>query len=470
MPGESGGNRDGPARIRRMSPEDRKGSSPSRQLAFYALRDIERGGYADVVLHRHLERGRLTGRDRALATELVYGVVRRQRTLDTLLDQLGTKPAHQQPWELRLAVQLGLYQLRYLDQIPAAAAINTSVELVKGAGLPRLAGVVNGILRQYQRQAQGGDPLVLPGDPGAAVALRHSLPDWLVALWQAELGLGETEALGDWLNRPPYLDLRVNPLRTTVAAVQAALEAQGVVSNAIAGLPQGLRVLEGAGDVRALAGYDQGHWVVQDASAQMVSLLVDPQPGNCVVDACAAPGGKATHLAELMGDQGIVWACDRTPSRLKKVQQACDRLGLTAVKSFLGDSTHLEQFQGQADRVLIDAPCSGLGTLHRHADARWRQTPATIADLIPLQRQLLAQGATWVKPGGTLVYATCTLNPTENEVQVQRFLETHPDWTMPPLPPALAPYGTPEGWVKVWPHRHDRDGFFMVRFQRPPGD
>jgi 16S rRNA (cytosine967-C5)-methyltransferase len=208
--------------------------------------------------------------------------------------------------------------------------------------------------------------------------------------------------------------------------------------------------------------------MVQDCSAQLVSHLLEPQPGEVVIDACAAPGGKTTHMAELMDDQGTIWACDKTASRLRKLKQNCDRLGIQSVQIQTGDSRTVPQFIGQADRVLVDAPCSGLGTLHRHADSRWRQTPATVQELVSLQAGLLDQAATWVKPGGLLVYATCTLHPDENERQMVSFLARHPDWHQkPPVPGSpVAPFASPEGWIKVLPHQQLMDGFFMARLER----
>ncbi|MGD1930516.1 MAG: 16S rRNA (cytosine(967)-C(5))-methyltransferase [Leptolyngbyaceae cyanobacterium] len=443
--------------------------SPARQLAFDALKEIYRGGFADVVLHRLLHQRRLSAVDRPFATELVYGTVRRQRTLDALIDQLGKRAAHQQPLDLRIVLHLGLYQLRFLTQVPESAAVNTSVELAKAIGKGKLAGVANGILRQYIRLRQStADPLVVPSDRLQALAIRHSYPDWIVALWQQQLGWAETEQLCNWFNQSPTIDLRVNQLKTTVTDLAQTFLAAGIETQPLPHLPQSLRLTHHAGAIQQLPGYADGWWTVQDASAQLVSALVDPQPGMVVIDACAAPGGKTTHLAELMGDEGLIWACDRTTSRLKKVKQNLKRLQLTSVKPFTGDSTTLTRFAGQGDRVLVDAPCSGLGTLHRHADARWRQTPATVAELTQLQGQLLAQAATWVKPSGTLVYATCTLHPAENEVVIQQFLDAQPDWQI--LPPradeAAAAYTMPEGWIKVWPQRQQMDGFFMVRLGR----
>ena len=439
----------------------------ARQTALDSLKAIRKGAFADVELHKRLHQSSLDRRDRHLATELVYGCVRRQRTLNGLIDQLGKKQAHQQPPELQTILQLGLYQLRYLNAIPPAAAVNTSVDLAKANGQGRLSGVVNGILRQYLRLQAAhpdADPLTLPDDPVAALGLQHSFPDWIVALWYEQWGTEQTAELCQWFNQVPALDLRVNRLKTTVDAVEAAFSAVGVETLRLPHAPESLRLLQHVGDLKELPGYAEGWWSVQDGSAQLVAHLVDPQPGEVIIDACAAPGGKATHLAELMGDEGMVWACDRTTSRLNKIKANVARLGLNSLKTYTCDSRNVPKFYGQADRVLVDAPCSGLGTLHRHADARWRQTPESVRELATLQLELLTQTAHWLKPGGRLVYATCTLHPLENEAVVRQFLTEHPGWAIqPPKPetPAAA-FATEAGWIQVWPHIHNMDGFFMV--------
>jgi 16S rRNA (cytosine967-C5)-methyltransferase len=446
-----------------------------RQVALEALRDVEQGAFADAALDKRLHRGDLSECDRRLTTELVYGCVRRRRTLDALISQFATKPADQQPPLLRLILHLGLYQIRYLSQIPASAAVDTTVDLAKINGFGGLAGFVNGLLRQTLRQAaerESGDPLDLPADPVSRIGIWHSMPDWIVQQWIAQFGEAETAQLCAWFNQPPSIDLRVNRLRASVEQVEAAMQAAGVTVERLAGFPLALRLRSHRGPIPALPGYSEGWWSVQDASAQLVGALLDPQPGETVIDACAAPGGKTTHLAELMGDRGLIWAGDRSVNRLKKVLQNAERLQLTSIQLCPGDSRTLTQFTGQADRVLLDAPCSGLGTLHRHADARWRQTPDSVQALAQLQAELLRHVATWVKPGGTLVYATCTLHPDENERVVQDFLAEHPlekpQWRIESLPadhPA-ARFQQPEGWLRILPHRHDLDGFFMAKLIR----
>ncbi|MBD2529833.1 16S rRNA (cytosine(967)-C(5))-methyltransferase [Nostoc flagelliforme FACHB-838] len=462
-----------------------------RQLAFIALRDVHKGAYADVALDRVLQKVNLPDNDRRLLTELIYGSVRRQRTLDTLIDQLAKKKSHQQPQDVRTILHLGFYQLRYQERIPASAAVNTTVELAKENGFSGLTGFVNGLLRQYLRKAGGAggaggvaeknslllpqspapdvDPLQLPENPVERLGILHSFPDWIIQVWLEQLGLADTEKLCEWMNQSPTIDLRINPLRTSIEEVETALQSAGVLVRRIPYLPQALRLIGNAGSIQKLPGFREGWWTVQDSSAQLVGHLLDPQPGEVVIDACAAPGGKTTHIAELMGDKGKIWACDRTSSRLRKLQENSQRLNLQSIQIYTGDSRHFNQFQNTADRVLLDAPCSGLGTMHRHADARWRQTPESVRELSVLQQELLTHTSTFVKAGGVLVYATCTLHPAENEQVISAFLAKSPDWQIEPpsgvdLPDSA--YNTPQGWFKVWPHRQDMDGFFMVRLRK----
>lgn len=459
----------------------------ARQLAFSALKSVyQKDAFADVAVERVFAASpELDGRDRHLITQLVYGTIRRQRTLDAWIDQLAQKPAAQQPPNLRLILHLGLYQLYYLDQIPPSAAVNTTVDLAKTNGFPGLAGFVNGLLRQALRHLEqhqdlsGSQERVLAAralssdlkqavDPVQAIAIQNSYPDWIVQTWVDQFGIAEAEQLCEWFNQPPHIDLRVNRLQTTVETVMEAMAIAGITTQPIPHLPNGLRLPQGIGAIQTLPGFKEGWWSVQDASAQLVGYLLDPQPGEVVIDACAAPGGKTTHLAELMNDQGEIWACDRYPARLKKVQENAARLNLQSIQIQAGDSRTLEQFIGKADRVLVDAPCSGLGTLHRHADARWRQSAEKVGELAQLQGELLRQAATWVKSKGVLVYATCTLHPLENEQVVTSFLQQHPQWQLESVScmADIQPFVTEAGWLKVLPHRENMDGFFMVRLLR----
>ena len=440
-----------------------------RQLALFALQDIETGSYTEVTIDRLLAKAEMSALDRNLFTELVHGIVRRKRTLDSIIDRLAKQPAHRQPPNLRQLLRLGLYQLRYLDRIPESAAVNTTVELAKTNDLAGLTGVVNGILRQYIRlQGDPAEVLNLPTDLVGRLGHLYSFPNWLVAHWLEELGEVETEQLCEAFNQVPTIDLRVNILKIDRPKLIEIFETAGITAIPIPQLPQGLRFVGNVGSITQLPGYTEGWWTIQDSSAQLVTHLLDPQPGELVVDACAAPGGKTTHIAELMDNQGEILALDKTASRLKKLQQNIDRLQLNTIKILTGDSCGFNELTGTVDRVLLDAPCSGLGTLHRRADARWQKTPQQIRELAILQAKLLANTATWVKPGGVLVYATCTVHPLENDRVILPFLKTNPDWQIesPPTDAPLATLADEHGLIKVWPHRQQMDGFFMVKLRR----
>lgn len=444
--------------------------SSARKLAFIALRQIMyHKAFTDVALDRVLHKSGLKGSDRGLVAELVYGTVRRQKTLDAIINQFGSKPVEQQPPDLRVLLQLGLYQIRYLDSIPASAAVNTTVELAKDNRLGKLAGVVNGCLRQYLRsQAKQGDPLILPEDQPKKFALKYSFPEWLINTWLGQFGETETEALCEWFNRPATLDLRVNPLQSSLETLQTLFINAGVKCEAIAHLPHALRLTEKRGMIQNLPGYKEGWWTIQDASAQLVTHLLDPQPKEVIIDACAAPGGKTTHIAELMGDEGTIWASDKYKSRINKIEQNARRLNLSMIRTLIGDSREYPQFRQMADRVLLDVPCSGLGTLHKRPDIRWQQTPEKISELTKLQLELLEAGSKWVKPNGCLVYSTCTINPAENGAIATQFLENNPDWqiTKPRENSPAHSFLSAKGWIEVLPHKHNMDGFFMVKFQR----
>ena len=439
-----------------------------RQVVFNALYEIIlKDAYAEVARDRALAKISLTSQDQKFVSELIYGIVRRQRTLDALIDQFASKPASQQPPKLRLILLIGLYQLRYLTQVPDSAAVDTSVELAKSNGLGKLSGVINGILRNYSRQqATTADPLKLPEDPIQRIGILHSFPDWIVKLWWEEYGEETAPLLAQWFNHPPNIDLRINPLQTTQETVEKALNEANIEYSRLP-LPNGLRLPSGVGNIQQLPGFTQGWWTVQDYSAQLVSYLLNPQAGETIIEACAAPGGKSTHIAELMGDQGIIYSSDRASSRLKKVTQNAQRLKLNSIQTCVGDVRNLSQFKNSSDRVLVDAPCSGLGTLHRRTDLRWRQTPENLLQLAQLQQEILTEAATWVKPNGILVYATCTINPLENEDVIQAFLANHPQWQI--IPPAgnfPAPSLTSlSNFLKILPTEHNSDGFFMVKLK-----
>ena len=416
------------------------------------------GAYADVALERALRDHPLSGPDRALATELSYGAIRQRRLLDGWLDRLGKVSASRQPPKLRWLLHIGLYQLLLMERIPAAAAVNTSVELAKVKGLARLAPVVNGLLRSALRSRQAGESLAVPADPAQQLGQLHSLPDWFTSLLLEWRGFEGAAAVAAACNRVPEMDLRVNPLRSSPEQVQQAFADVNINTQPIADCSQGLRVIGHSGDLRHWPGYAEGHWCVQDRSAQRVAPLLQPQPGDRILDACAAPGGKATHLAELVGDKAEIWAVDRSAGRLKRVAANAARLGIASIQALMADAARLSQdrpgWNQSFQRILIDAPCSGLGTLARHPDARWRMTPALIEALLPQQQALLDGLVPLLVPDGRLVYATCTMHPAENAAQVEDLLKREPGMQLTEQ-------------FQCWPDpSNGGDGFYAAVLQR----
>ena len=430
-----------------------------RRLAWDVLQAVAAGAYADVALERVLRERDLKPSDRGLVTELAYGAIRQRRYLDAWLDRLGKVPASKQPPKLRWLLHVGLYQLLLMERIPDSAAVNTAVELAKTSkGLARLAPVVNGVLRAALRAREAGETLQQPNDAAARLAQAHSLPDWFTQLLIEWRGAEGAAAVASACNRVPDLDLRVNRLRSSPAQVQQALAAAGISSEPIVDCSDGLRISGHSGDLRQWPGYAEGHWCVQDSSAQWIAPLLDPKPGERILDACAAPGGKATHLAELVGDQAEIWAVDRSPGRLKRVAANAARLGLASIHALAADAANLlearPQWRDSFQRILIDAPCSGLGTLARHPDARWRVTPQSIRGLLPQQQALLEGLLPLLAPTGSLVYATCTIHPDENQAQVQALLERHPTLRL-------------EQESQRWPDQASGgDGFYSAVLQR----
>lgn len=451
-------------------------SKNSRQIALEALRLIQRrNAYADVALDCTLARARqddtvLPESDRRLITELVYGCTRRQKTLEAVLQNFLQKPIAKLPPDLLIILQIGVYQLFFLDRIKPSAIVHTTVELVKENNLKGLSGFTNGVMRSILRAKEKEDILANITDPASF----YSFPEWLIELWQKEFGQAAIANICNWFNQTPHLDLRVNLLHTTRDQVLAAFAEAEIDAQPIPHLPEGIRVAQGAGDVSKLPKFKEGWWSVQDASAQLVTYLLDPQPSETIIDACAAPGGKTTHISDRLKNTGKVYALDRLANRLKKVEQNIARLGITNVQTLEIDCREFDAdkvLEGlpnhKCDRVLLDVPCSGLGTLHRHADARWRQTPEEPYKLAKTQVEILERATQWVKPEGVIVYSTCTLHPAENEEVITQFLENHPDWQIVP-PDANNPaayFVSDQGWVKVLPHEHDMDGFFMAKLQ-----
>lgn len=442
-----------------------------REAALRALHDVDvKAAYANLALDHHLSGSKLEGRERALATELAYGVTRRRATIDWAIAQVATRPLEQVDPYIRNILREAVYQILYMDRIPHSAAVDQAVELAKQYGHAGVAKFVNGVLRNLLRRLP---ELAWPdeaAEPVQALAVEHSYPEWLVSQWLERFGRGEAVRLLEAGNQVPPLTVRANRLKATREQVAEALAAEGVKTTPTRHSPQGLVIeeLTSSSYLDRLKAMKQGLFTVQDESSMLVAAVVDPKPGWTVIDVAAAPGGKSTHLAELMENQGQVIAVDIHPHKVDLIEQNAARLGATIVQGVAMDARQIgAAMPGRADAVLCDVPCSGLGTLARRPDARWRKSPEDIESLVPVQREILESAARALKPGGTLVYSTCTIQPAENQELVEGFVKEHPEFRFDDiwayLPPTLSREGQASGYVQLLPHVHGTDGFFIAR-------
>ena len=445
-----------------VRPETGAGSATeARASAFAVIRRVfEDDAWADRTLHAEARRRRLDARERALATRLVYGAVQRRATLDHLIETLSGRPVGKLQPPVVAALRLGLYQLAYLDRVPAHAAVDASVELVK-RDAPRAAGLVNAVLRRGAREA-AARVAALPEATPAQAALRHSHPEWIAQLWFATLGPDAARALMAADNEPAEAAVRVNTLRTDPEELAAALP---VASHPAPGLPEGL-VLDGPFDAFESPLWREGRFMPQSRAAMTVGRLLGPRPGERVLDLCAAPGAKTTHLAALMSGQGRIVAVERHRGRAEALRRTIARMGAEADVRVADAAGPHEP--AAYDRVLVDPPCSDLGTLASRPDARWRKPPDLPARLAREQLAILRAGADALRPGGTLVYSTCTISPAENEAVIGEFLAEranfHTDDLRSDVP--LWDHGRVPGFLQTLPHRDGTEGFFIARLRR----
>jgi 16S rRNA (cytosine967-C5)-methyltransferase len=425
--------------------------------------------YADILLDRELSAGALTGPDRGLLTELVYGVLRRQGTLDFIIDLFSRQKVAKLERAVLVLLRLGLYQAFFLDRVPISAAVNETVNLAKTLA-PRAAGFVNAVLRNADR---GRKNLVYPDrdrEPAAFLATRYSHPAWLAERWLDQLGPAEAERLAETMAAPPPLTVRANTLRISREGLAARLAAEGGTVSPTRYSPDGLH-LSAAGSLAQLPSFQEGLFMVQDESSQLAAHFLAPPPGAAVLDLCAAPGGKATHLAQLMGNRGAVTACDAGERKLRFIRDNAERLGINIVTALTLDASEPLAPLGENiyDRVLVDAPCSGLGVIRRHPEGKWWRTPADLPRLAAMQKKILANAADRVNTGGILLYGVCSPDREENEAVVDDFLSQQRDFVLEDLRelfPAWQELFTERGCFRSWPHRDGMDGFFAARLRK----
>lgn len=419
--------------------------APARRVAFTVVRRVfEQGAYTDRALAA--EATGLEPRDRALAMRLAYGAVQRRATLDHIAERLASRPTSKFSPQVLAALRLGLLQLLFEDGIAEHAAVNEAVELAKAGGAPG-ARLVNAVLRRAAREGRTLLDGLSDETPGQA-AVMHSVPDWLAEQWWFELGEDEARALLRRVNEPPESAIRVNTLVTSVDEVCARLP---VAAQAVTGLPEAL-VLDGPFDLEGSELWRRGAVMAQSRGSMMVSRTLDPRTGERVLDLCAAPGGKTTHVAALLGCDGDVVAVERHPGRADALGRTCARMQAGCVRVEVGDAAEPRSAE-RFDRVLVDPPCSGLGTLQSRPDIRWRATPARMAELAVIQRDILDAGATATASGGVLVYSVCTISRIEGDSLIDAFLADHGDFSC-------------ERRLQLLPHRDRTDGFFIAKLRR----
>ena len=451
----------------------------SRDLAVCILARIEaERGYANIVLDAELRRTSLRdSRDKALVTELVYGVLRWQKRLDWYLDQICKKPLHTSPPWLRHILRVGSYQLLMLDKIPPSAAINESVKLAekynKKLKMPSKTakGVVNAILRQLHRvQGTLPSPETIP-DVVTHLAVQYSYPEWMIRRWLRRLGEQGAEEFCRIQNQPPHFMIRVNTLKTSSTALQEHLSPH---VGELTPLPAALNgfAVAGASGIAELQCYQQGEYTVQNAASMLVSQILDPKPWENILEACAGSGIKTTHIGELMENRGMITTVDIHEKKLVRLEENCQRMGVTIVRPYQGDmTTHLDlpasHFQNDQGfhRILVDAPCSGLGVLRKHPEAKWTVDETYITNFQQLQLRILERVVPLLhKVHGVLVYSTCTTEPEETEEVISAFLQTNVGFQIESphtyLPPELHPCITPEGFLCIEPPRNILMGSF----------
>ncbi len=421
--------------------------APARACAFRVVRRVfEHGAYADRALAAEADRADLGPRDRALAMRLAYGVVQRRATLDYVIERLARRPARRLEPSALTALRLGLFQILFLDGVPEHAAVSDSVELAKARGAPG-ARLVNAVLRRGAREAP--ELLCSLSDETAEdAAVLHSVPGWLAELWWHQLGAEEARALLRRINEPAESALRVNTLISTSAEVLGRLP---VGAREASDVPEGL-VLEGPFDVQTSELWRQGAVMPQSRGSMRIARLLAPEVDERILDLCAAPGAKTTHIAALSGGRAQIVAVERHPGRAAALERTCARMGASRVCVEVGDAREPRSGPG-FDRVLLDPPCSGLGTLQSRPDIRWRASPRSIAELGTLQRQMLAAAAGATAAGGTLVYSVCTISRAEGAQLIEQFLASHRDFAV-------------EHRVQLLPHRDLTDGFFIAKLRR----
>ena len=444
-----------------------------RQLASDILAKVDtRKAYADILLDQALKATTLNERDRALLTELTYGTLRWRGNIDGQLSRYLRQPLAKTDPLIRNLLRVSVYQLRFLNKIPDYAAVDEAVELARNHSGGKSAGFVNAVLRNFLRGKDRVIGLAPKAESVAGLAVTYSHPEWLVKRWIDEFGAEAAKTLMRANNERATLVLRVNYLKCTREKLLDRFLEAGIKAEATQWSPQGISVLSGPA-VDKLPGFAEGYFQIQGEASQLVAYLLSPLPGDRILDACAAPGGKSTHLVEFMKDEGELVAIDTSARGIAKIRENVARLGLKSLRALSADASAelADKLREPYDRVLVDAPCSGLGTLRGHPEIKWHRDENDIRRLSRLQSKVLSRVAGYLKPGGVLVYATCTLSREENEEIVESFRAHHNEFELEDAArylPGQATQMVRGKYFVALPHRDNTDGFFAARMRKVP--
>jgi 16S rRNA (cytosine967-C5)-methyltransferase len=433
-----------------------------RGTAVKILNRVERtDSYLDKLLDVELKSKDVADIDKSLLAEIVHGVLRWQGRLDWILNGFTHGNFSKSEVNIRNALRVALYQILFLTQVPQYAAVNESVEFIKRIRGEKFAGFVNAVLRNILRTLDGIHYPNPDEDLVQYLAVYYSHPVWMVKRWLERFDREELEKFLISNNEVPGLTLRINKLKIAPNEFIALLEKQNVTFQGSAFIDYFIKVKSLAG-ISQLNIFQSGYFSIQDESAALPVQLLNPQPGERIIDMCAAPGGKTTFIAELMKNQGEIIAVDKYETRLNLIRISCERLGISNVKFITADSEKLNL--PIADKIIVDAPCSGLGTLRKKPDIKWKREPEDIPRLVKQQFNLLENASMLLKPGGILVYSTCTTEPEENQQLIKSFLQNHPEFKVDDAAKFVnKSVVTPEGFVETFPHRHHIDGSFCCR-------
>jgi 16S rRNA (cytosine967-C5)-methyltransferase len=443
----------------------------AREAAIVIINKVLREkAYSNIALKQVLEQSGLSRVDKALVTEIVNGTLKNLIKLDYIAGQFVKMNKNKLDKHVEDILRTGIYQIMYLDRIPDSAVCNEGSNLARKYSNEGAVRFVNGVLRNVSRNK---DTIQFPDkvkQPLLYLSVVYSHPEWIVEKWLGEYGFEFTEQLLNANNQVPHFTVRINRLKTNKEDLVKVLEQEGIEYSEGIYNKEALYI-KGTSSIENKASFQQGLYQIQDESSMLAGLVLNPQPGDLVLDVCSAPGGKATHAAELMNNNGKIIARDVYQHKLELIQQSCKRLGITIVETEIFDAKELDRkLVGKVDKVLLDAPCSGLGVLRRKPDLKWKKTPDNFDELAKLQQQMLSKAAEYVKPQGVLVYSTCTINKSENIKVVEAFLKSREDFYLEDLskllPENLASDTKTKGYVEIFPNIHGIDGFFISRLRR----